>query len=181
MHCRCILNTCSMQVACHVTEPVITAGNTTVVVDSGGSKCDVALREICSGLEGKGAQCWNCTSGSTDPAGHAKLKAAGCDKGSFKSYCGPQLEGKLCNSGPYTCAYIEHFAAFAPAFGRRPYFGEEEGAVIIVSDFSFARQTLALSTVVAGIELFAGAEFEGGGSVRLPFSLARVPARHSEQ
>jgi hypothetical protein len=26
--------------------------------------------------------------------------------------------------GGYACAFLEHFALFAPAFGRRPYFAE---------------------------------------------------------
>jgi hypothetical protein len=189
-------------VACHVEDSVTTAGNTSIVVDSGGSLCSTTLQEVCPGLYQAGPACWNCTKGGTDPAGHTKLKAAGCDKGAFKGYCGPQSDdgedgggaqvaasaeagAKLCNSGPYTCAYFEHYAAFAPAFGRRPYFGETEGSVIVQTDFALKGQRLALSATVGGVPLFAdggntSVEFEGGRTVRLPFALTKLPARISE-
>ena len=83
-------------------------------------------------------------------------QAAGCDKGAYKAYCGPQLAnaksglraapvlaahralarrglglGKICKSGAYSCATIEHYAAFAPAFGRRPYISERNASLVV--------------------------------------------------
>ena len=44
-------------VACHMVAPVITAGNTSIVVDSGGSLCDAALLAVCPNLYQAGPRC----------------------------------------------------------------------------------------------------------------------------
>ena len=188
-------------IACHVVDSIITAGNTTVVLDAGGTACETALGALCPASKAaRGAACWNCTH---VPATKALLKAAGCAKGDFKAYCGPQsvanaapydvvagelqraetLGSKVCASGPYACAYIEHFAAIAPAFGRRPYFGETEGAVVVKSDYSFEGETLTLRVRVSGTDIFGrnGTKFAGGRSVRLPFDLTVLPPLVSER
>ena len=61
------------------------------------------------------------------------------------------LAGKgPCKSGNYTCATFEHFAAFAPAFGRRPFIYEANLSLVVQTDYSLVGQTLELSTVIAG-------------------------------
>jgi hypothetical protein len=102
-------------------EPItgfITAGESTVVLDAGGSPCDMALKKFCPGDFQRGPACWTCAHG----VHAAALKTAGCDKGAYKGYCGPQNEedlsavlmdvhreverrglqgGKICMSGNY--------------------------------------------------------------------------------
>ena len=132
----------------------VTAGISTVVVDMGGSSCDIALRKWCEAEFQKGPTCWICAR----QVHRNQTKAAGCDKGAYKAFCGPQLlqgspapsvlaahrelaithglglSGKgPCKSGPYTCATIEHFAAFAPAFGRRPFILQDALSLVVVA------------------------------------------------
>lgn len=82
---------CHLQLATNATghpipTPAITAGQTTVVVDMGGSPCDIALRKYCPGKFQKGPPCWTCAR----TVHHNQTKEAGCDKGAYKAYCGPQ-------------------------------------------------------------------------------------------
>jgi hypothetical protein len=69
----------------------ITAGESTVVLDAGGSPCDMALKKLCPGDFQRGPACWTCARG----VHAAALKAAGCDKAAYKGYCGPQNEEEL--------------------------------------------------------------------------------------
>lgn len=172
---------------------VCNAGWSTVVVDLGGSPCDMALSKYCPGEFQKGPGCWRCVQGPNS----SNLKAAGCDLGSFKAFCGPRSAndddtptvvadahhtlvrsglqlGKICKSGNYTCATIEHFAAFAPAFGRRPYISETNFSLVAQTDYSMQGWPLKLSTVIAGV-VIAG-EITGGGYAKLEFPLSLLPA-----
>lgn len=55
---------------------------------------------------------------------------------------------------PYAPTFVEHFPLFAPAFSRRPYFRETEGALIVELDL----QTLAEKRVTLSIEFTAEGE-----------------------
>ena len=220
----------------------ITAGESTVVLDAGGSPCDMALKKLCPGDFQRGPACWTCARG----VHAAALKAAGCDKAAYKGYCGPQNEeelsavlmdahreverrglqgGKICMSGNYvrlashahchcrrpstplarctpppacysrarvcvclracvclaaavvwqTCATIEHFAAFAPAFGRRPYILESNLSLVVKTDYSLAGVALRLSTVIAGVPLAGEIVPNSAGHAKLEFSLSLLP------
>ena len=157
--------------------PAITAGQSTVVLDAGGSPCAIALQKYCPGEFQQGPACWQCARAEHGNA----TKAAGCDKGAFKAYCGPQKldpeagtgprpvlaahrallragslhlgGGGVCKSGNYTCATIEHYAAFAPAFGRRPYVSEKNLSIVVQTDFSLSGATLRVATTIAGVPL----------------------------
>ena len=111
--------------------------------------------------------------------------------GDFKAYCGPQSASDMmigsqshaCSSGPYACAFIEHFAAFAPAFGRRPYYAESEGAVVIKTDYSLAGEALVLHATLNGSSIFGpqGSHFIGGEQKLFIFSLNAFPPHLSER
>lgn len=68
---------------------------------------------------------------------------------------------------------MEYFALFAPAFSRRPYVGEDMGAIVVETDYSLAGMLLHLSATVGGITV--GGRIEGGRRSRLEFSLASLP------
>eukprot|EP01047_Picozoa_sp_COSAG01_P067456 COSAG01_NODE_9531_length_2417_cov_7.981717_2_plen_269_part_00 len=65
-----------------LTAPAITAGLSTVVVDLGGTPCDIALHKFCAPLFQKGPSCWSC---ARQQHGN-ETKAAGCDKGAYKAF-----------------------------------------------------------------------------------------------
>jgi len=173
--------------------PAITAGISTVVVDMGGSPCDIALHRWCGSLFQKGPVCWTC---ARQTHGH-QTKGAGCDKGAYKAYCGPQHQSEVsavvldahrelarkglglsgkgpCKSGNYTCATIEHYAAFAPAFGRRPFVRETKLSLVVQTDYSLAGKKLTLSTEIAGQKL--SGEIVGGGYAKLEFPMPTLPS-----
>ena len=191
-------------VVCHLAEATnatgkplattaITAGESTVVVDLGGTPCDIALHKYCPDEFQKGPACWACAR-----AEHGnQTKGAGCDKGAFKAYCGPQHQSEVsavvmdahrqlarqglrlsgkgpCMSGNYTCATIEHYAAFAPAFGRRPFIRETNLSIVVQTDYALSGQTLELSTVIAGVPL--SGEIVGGGYAKLELPMPRLPS-----
>jgi hypothetical protein len=70
-----------------LTAPAITAGLSTVVVDLGGSPCDIALHKFCAPLFQKGPSCWSC---ARQQHGN-ETKAAGCDKGAYKAFVSPRM------------------------------------------------------------------------------------------
>ena len=72
-------------------------------------------------------------------------------------------------SGNYTCATIEHFAAFAPAFGRRPFIFEQNLSLVVATDYSLAGAKLTLSTTIGGVPL--SGEIVGGGYAKLEFPM----------
>lgn len=59
-----------------------------------------------------------------------------------------------CGATPYTPVFFEHFPLFAPAFSRRPYIREAEGALVVELDL----QALAGRKITLSIE----AALEGG-------------------
>ena len=82
-----------------------------------------------------------------------------------------------CNAsqqGGFGCAWMEYFALFAPAFSRRPYVGEDTGAIVVETDYSLAGMLLHLSATVGGVAVRGS--IEGGRRSRLEFSLASLPA-----
>ena len=56
-----------------------------------------------------------------------------------------QFGSWLCKSGNYTCVTIEHFAAFAPAFGRRPYIHEKNLSIVLRTGYSLTGLILTLA------------------------------------
>ena len=106
-----------------------------------------------------------------------------------------------CPPSPYAPVFVTHFPLFAPAWDRRPYFREEEGALIAELDLlSLAGKTV---TLAAGLNASHGAatpllsktmEVAGAESplarrscdahgrcvpvlpVRVPFPTARIPS-----
>ena len=173
--------------------PAITAGMSTVVVDMGGTPCDISLRKWCASLFQKGPSCWTCAR----KVHSNQTKTAGCDKGAYKAFCGPQKQSEVsdavlhshrelvreglglsgkgpCMSGNYTCATIEHFAAFAPAFGRRPFIREKNLTLIVQTDYSLEGQNLNLSAEIAGVRM--SRDFTGGGYARLEFPMPALPS-----
>lgn len=50
--------------------------------------------------------------------------------------------------------YVELFALFEPQFGRRPYFHEAEGSVVVLTDRSLEGRALRLTaTLPGGVEV----------------------------
>ena len=106
-----------------------------------------------------------------------------------------------CGVTPYAPTFFEHFALFAPAFNRRPYFREMEGALIVELDLpTLADKKITLSieftaegnsaatalmsstlTVAALGSPLARESCDAHGRcrpvlpLRIPFSLAKVP------
>lgn len=76
-------------------------------------------------------------------------------------------------------AYVELFAMADMQFGRRPYFYETEGSIIVLTDPSLKGQTLKLSATLPG-GLTVSADVQGGVKTRVPFDLARVPEKVNE-
>jgi len=74
-----------------------------------------------------------------------------------------------------TCATIEHFAAFAPAFGRRPYILESNLSLVVKTDYSLAGVALRLSTVIAGVPLAGEIVPNSAGHAKLEFPLSLLP------
>ena len=54
-------------------------------------------------------------------------------------------------ASPYGHAFVEHYAAFAPAFTRRPYVREAEGGLLIAVDASLSGKACRVSATVAGL------------------------------
>lgn len=81
----------------------------------------------------------------------------------------------VCKSGNYTCATIEHFAAFAPAFGRRPYIREQNLSLVVRTDYSLAGTVLNISTVIGGASLHGSIVGTENGYSRLTFPLSLLP------
>eukprot|EP01052_Picozoa_sp_SAG31_P010987 SAG31_NODE_612_length_13548_cov_171.183285_4_plen_332_part_00 len=78
-----------------------------------------------------------------------------------------------CMSGNWTCATIEHFAAFAPAFARRPFIFERNLSLVVQTDYSLAGQKLTISTNISGIVL--SGEIIGGGYSRVTWPMPHLP------
>ena len=55
-----------------------------------------------------------------------------------------------CNGTWAQPAYFERFALFSPQFGRRPYFHEQEGTVVLLTDWSLRGEVVELAGVVNG-------------------------------
>ena len=73
-------------------------------------------------------------------------------------------------------AYVELYAMADVRFGRRPYFYETEGSIIILTDPSLTGQTLKVSATLPG-GLTVSADVPGGIKTRVPFDLTtKVPS-----
>jgi hypothetical protein len=92
-------------------------------------------------------------------SGNATLSVlpAGCAKASCEHVPTPAC----CTA---SSAYVELFALFEPQFGRRPYFYETEGSIIVLTDPSLAGSKLRLTaTLPGGVEIDANlAEIPAG-------------------
>jgi hypothetical protein len=165
--------------------PVITAGNTSIVLNIK-SDCELALEKLCGATwKDKGAACWmNCKQKYLN-----QTKAAGCQKGDYTAFCGPNKRPSLnfdpghvgapvCRYGNYSCGTIEHFALFAPAVGRRPYIRETEGRIIVKTDYSLAGHSLQLSTKIAGMDVKG--MIAGGRHAAVAFDMSTLPATIDE-
>jgi hypothetical protein len=82
-----------------------------------------------------------------------------------------------CMSGNWTCATIEHFAAFAPAFARRPFISEQNLSLVVQTDYSLSGQKLALSANISGNIL--NGEIIGGGYASIGWPMPLLPRNYS--
>ena len=83
--------------------------------------------------------------------------------------------------GPYGEANTEHFAAFAPAFSRRPYIRETGGALLVRLDASLAGRPLKLVVTLNGttrspllVQHFTAGS-DPTATLRFPFDLTTMP------
>ena len=61
-------------------------------------------------------------------------------------HCCNSLSNRCCVWPADVPRFLEHFALFAPAFSRRPYFRESEGAIIVELDhLALAEKKITLS------------------------------------
>ena len=83
--------------------------------------------------------------------------------------------------GPYGETNTEHFATFAPAFSRRPYIRETEGALLVRLDASLAGHPLKLTVTLNGTTHFPllVQHFTAGSdptaTLRFHFDLTKMP------
>ena len=75
---------------------------------------------------------------------------------------------------------LEFFALFSAVVGRRPYFDETEGAIIVSTDSSLAgvpglTVSAALNVGGASALLLSRVPLRGGAKVKMPFSLSKIP------
>ena len=79
--------------------------------------------------------------------------------------------------------YVELFALFDPQFGRRPYFHEAEGSIVVATDPSplswHGAATLRITATLPG-GVAVSAEVPAGGRYRIPVDMAKVPPKASE-
>ena len=74
---------------------------------------------------------------------------------------------------------LELFALFEPQFGRRPYFRETEGSIVLATDRSLANVSLRLHAALpGGVQLDAAVP--GGRKWRVPFPLHAMPTEVNE-
>ena len=174
------------------------------VAQAGGSACSPALTKLCPLSKLNLTGCWNCWRG-TD---HNVLKAAGCAKKEVQSYCGgpppgsadPRLVGpgeavaaekrerdrvegragsKTCASGPYQCAWFEHYVTVAVAVGRRPYIRESNGSIVIRADSEATTGLkLKICTLISGRQITG--IVDGGRDSAVHFPLAGLPPKLDE-
>eukprot|EP00947_MAST-08B_sp_MAST-8B-sp1_P001693 g1693.t1 len=101
----------------------------------------------------------------------------------FDKY-GPAPPAGRCTAGAnnvtYAPTYFSRFALFSPAFGRRPYFRETNGAIVVLTDYSTAGMDLTLSATVGGGTTPVSARIAGGTNRSIPFSLGKMPAAVAE-
>ena len=85
--------------------------------------------------------------------------------------------------GPYGETNTEHFATFAPAFSRRPYIRETEGALLVRLDASLAGHPLKLTATLnlngtthspILVQHFAAGS-DPTATLRFPFDLTKMP------
>jgi hypothetical protein len=83
--------------------------------------------------------------------------------------------------GSYGEANTEHFATFAPAFSRRPYIRETEGALLVRLDASLAGRPLKLTATLNGtthspliVQHFTAGS-DPTATLRIPFDLTTMP------
>jgi hypothetical protein len=173
---------------------VITAGNTSIVLNIK-SDCQLALDKYCgSTWAGQGAACWvNCKQKYLN-----QTKAAGCNKGDYTAFCGPntppptpgsrslsdnnidpgRFGSPMCRFGNYSCGTVEHFALFAPAVGRRPYIRETAGRIVVKTDYSLAGHSMQLATRIMGLEVKG--MIEGGRHDSISFDMSSLPESVNE-
>ena len=77
-------------------------------------------------------------------------------------------------------AYVELFALFEVQFGRRPYFWEAEGSLVVLTDPSLRgqHQLRLRASLPGGVEI--DALLPGGRKWRVPFSMAHIPPQTNE-
>ncbi len=118
----------------------------------------------------------NCTVPSFGSAGNTSLCVA---FGQVDPW-GPAPPPNVCNNTNHTQpAYFERFALFSPQFGRRPYFHEDNGTLVVMTDRSLRGTSLTLSaTINNSVQIRAA--INGGDNVSIPFSLAGLPSHVQE-
>lgn len=72
--------------------------------------------------------------------------------------------------------YLDLFVLFEVQFGRRPYFYEQEGSFVVLTDVSLRQQPLRLTATLPG-GVLVDANVPGGRRWRIPFSLQQVPTK----
>ena len=81
--------------------------------------------------------------------------------------------------GGYHCAFVEHFALFAPAFGRRPYIAETHGSIVVDTDYSLQSAQQLTVTADLGHGVTVKQQVRAGARGKVVFRLDALPSTMS--